>query len=520
VATREWVSSKIGVRIALVERKGHLMSSRQIRHFVRASLLGGAALGALSVGAVAKDLPATPEGAQKLAAFFAKYLGAPAPGAPPAYVVAPEGSDYALSIDLPALTAPFKAAGLSYDSAKLNYKLFEQDDGAWRVEHSDLPTISAHGPRGASTVSLTGYKGQWVIDPAAAWWRSATASADKAELKAHAAPNIDETLTSGALQFTGSGKSSADGASSSLVQESAADVALTVVAAPKGDPGTPNDSKPVNVTAHVDKLAANIALDGVKSRAILDLWAFLVAHPSRPELAANEPALKTLLSGVLASPLKANETVALQKIGVQIPQGAIAMDSAEIGVGGATGLPAAFQEHVAVAGLALPPGMVPDMYRDLVPTSLDIGFKASGFDFAAAAAEAIADMHLAGDGPPLSEEDRAKVWAKLLGPGPLVIDVPPSHVVAPHLDIAIEGQVRYVAGKPTGSLTLHMRNFDNTFAALKGLGPEAERKLVPVLAMAKGLAKTEGDGALTWVGELGADGAMKVNGLPLGKAPM
>ena len=43
---------------------------------------------------------------------------------------------------------------------------------------------------------------------------------------------------------------------------------------------------------------------------------------------------------------------------------------------------------------------------------------------------------------------------------------------------------------------------------------------VPVLAMAKGLAKTEGDGALTWVGELGADGAMTVNGLPLGKAPL
>jgi hypothetical protein len=38
--------------------------------------------------------------------------------------------------------------------------------------------------------------------------------------------------------------------------------------------------------------------------------------------------------------------------------------------------------------------------------------------------------------------------------------------------------------------------------------------------MAKGMAKTEGDGALTWVGELGADGMMKINGLPLGKAPI
>ena len=65
-----------------------------------------------------------------------------------------------------------------------------------------------------------------------------------------------------------------------------------------------------------------------------------------------------------------------------------------------------------------------------------------------------------------------------------------------------------------------MRNFDKTQAALKGLGPDAEKNMLPVLAMAKGLAKTENDGTLTWVGELGADGMMKVNGLPLGKAPI
>ena len=103
----------------------------------------------------------------------------------------------------------------------------------------------------------------------------------------------------------------------------------------------------------------------------------------------------------------------------------------------------------------------------------------------------------------------------------MLIDIPPSHVVAPQLDIAFEGHVRYQqGGKPSGTFTVHMRDFDKTQAALKGLGPEAEKKMVPVLAMAKGLAKTDSDGTLTWVGELGADGMMKVNGLPLGKAPL
>ena len=102
----------------------------------------------------------------------------------------------------------------------------------------------------------------------------------------------------------------------------------------------------------------------------------------------------------------------------------------------------------------------------------------------------------------------------------MLVDIPPSHIVAAQLDISIQGQVRYPGGKPSGTFTVHMRNFEKTLAALKGLGPEAEKKLVPVLAMAKGLAKTDGDGALTWVGELGPDGMMKVNGLPLGKAPL
>ena len=55
----------------------------------------------------------------------------------------------------------------------------------------------------------------------------------------------------------------------------------------------------------------------MRSRAALDLWAFLVAHPSRAELAANEAALKTLLTDALAGQLKFDENIWLQKIAVQ-----------------------------------------------------------------------------------------------------------------------------------------------------------------------------------------------------------
>ena len=101
-----------------------------------------------------------------------------------------------------------------------------------------------------------------------------------------------------------------------------------------------------------------------------------------------------------------------------------------------------------------------------------------------------------------------------------MIDIEPSHIVAPLLDVSFEGHIVYKGGKPTGKVTVHMHNFDKTQAALKTLGPEVEKKVAPALAMAKGLAKTDGDGSLTWVGEIGSDGVMKVNGLPLGKSPI
>ncbi len=488
------------------------------RPFLPRAWLAGVALCALNAGAAAaKDLPATPEGAQKLNAFFATYLGAPRPGASPAYKITPEGSDYLVSFDLAAVAAPLAAAGFSYDAATLTAKLIEQDDGAWRVESGENPPVSAHTPHGSSTLAMTGYKSELVVDPKTAWFRTASGGADKATLHSRADNGFDETIETGAFQYTGTGAATAAGAVSSTIRESATGVGATIVTKTDKAGGDPKTS---NASARIDNLAINANLDGLKSHAALDLWAFLVAHPSRPDLGANEAALKQLIGAATGSPLKLNEAIELHKFSAQTAQGPILMDNAKLGVKADTAAPGMLEEHIAFDGLSLPATLAPAPYRDFTPTSIDVDVKASGFDVAAASAEAIADLHLTGDGPPLSPEDRSKIWTKLIGGGPVTIDVQPSHIVAPRLDLSLEGQMIYKGGRPTGSFTLRMRNFDNTIAALKTLDPDTERKLVPALAMAKGLAKTEGDGVLTWVAEIGPDGAMKVNGLPLGKAPL
>ena len=99
------------------------------------------------------------------------------------------------------------------------------------------------------------------------------------------------------------------------------------------------------------------------------------------------------------------------------------------------------------------------------------------------------------------------------------LEVAPSHIVAPAIDADFHGALRYSIGKPSGSVTIHMRGFDKTIAAIKALGPDVQTKAMPALAMAKGLAKTEDDGSLSWLVELGEDRSIKVNGIPLGRAP-
>jgi hypothetical protein len=200
--------------------------------------------------------------------------------------------------------------------------------------------------------------------------------------------------------------------------------------------------------------------------------------------------------------------------------GAVALDGAKFAIGVANAGPdSAIDTTISAEGLSLPAGLVPPNATDLTPSKIDLALTVKGIDLSAAAVQAIDGLHLGGPGPAISEADSAKVMAALLGAGPIRIVIAPSHVVAPAIDADIQGEVRYAVGKPSGAVTIRTRNFDKTMSAIQGLGPAAAGKALPVVAMAKGLAKAEPDGAISWLVEVGPDRSIKVNGIPLGKAP-
>ena len=280
------------------------------------------------------------------------------------------------------------------------------------------------------------------------------------------------------------------------------------------------DDAPANISGRLKKALLNLAVDGLKTRAAFNLLALLAAHPSRADLAPHEAELKSVLKELAAPGLKFVEGGEGREAVIESKIGAVALSSlkGQFGVANA-GPQSSLNLSLAIEGLSLPAGLGPPGVADLTPSKLDLETTFRGIDIAAAANEAIADLRLQGDDPPISDEDSAKVMAALLSAGPMRLDIAPSHIHAPAIDADFQGAISYVPGKPSGALTIRMRGFDKTMAAVKALGPAIAVKAMPGFAMAKGLAKSDGDGSLSWVVEIGENRSITVNGLPLGKAP-
>ncbi|MGD0721127.1 MAG: hypothetical protein ABR970_08780 [Roseiarcus sp.] len=484
---------------------------------LRKSLLAAVALGALPLSAFARDLPPTPEGVRKLDDLFSTYLGKPAAGASPSVAVASDGGHYAVTLDLAGLIDPLmKATGGSFDSASVKYALTEQDDGTWRVTSDSIPRLSFRMQDAQYSYTISDYRFDGLFDPALPGFRSGQVSIGKYGLELHS-PAIVETFVGVSGRATTAATPAPNGAVSFIAHQEIADVSVNAVVTPGGD----SAAKSTAISMQSKPTTVDVSLDNAPVRKLLELWAFLVAHPSRAEIAADEPAFKALLRALTPADFKLSERADLQAIAVGAPQGTFAVTDGKLLLAASTGVgPKGAAEYgFAIEGLKLPPGLLPPAMSDLVPTAFNVGMRASGFDAGAGASEAIEDMRLAGDGPVLSDGDRAKIFARMKGTGPVLVELLPSHIVAPQIDVALEGQAHFEGARPSGVLKVHARNFDNTIAAIKALGPLATPQVLGGLALAKGLAKSEPDGSLTWVAEYGADGAINVNGMPLGKGP-
>jgi hypothetical protein len=476
----------------------------------RRALIAGTALCALPAAALASDVAPTPEVAQKLSDVLSHYVSKDA------VTVDVEGDHYAASLDLAKLLAPLAAQGVSVDAPPAKIELVEQSDGAWRVSREGYPPVAVNTKDGAFSVRVDGYKFDGVFDPALYGFRNADTKMDKADVQANT-PRVDETITLAPAHATITGSAATGGGYSGTVHEEAGQ--MTMLVTPKKQDAS--QSPPAPISIKIGGLAVDVSLDNMRLRELFDLWAYFIAHQTRAAMASDEDALKSKLRALIPLADKLDESFSVQNVEVDTPKGAVQLSDVKTKFG-AEKFPSNgdMEVHFAVGAIRPPPGLIPAALSGLVPTSIEFNLKYGGYDYAGAAEEAINDMHLAGEGPIISDADREKIPAKLMSAGPLHFTILPTHIVAAQLDLSFEGELMVSGARPVGKVTVKARNFDNTVAAVKGAGQQiATPQVIAGLTLAKGLGKADPDGSLTWVAEYGADGAIKVNGLALGKAP-
>ena len=490
------------------------------RHCGRAIALGVSAF-ALASAARAADRPADDVGVKSIAAFIMAYAGE---AALPNIEIKQDGSSYLVAIDIATVAAALKPTGFAYDPAKIRFRVSHQDDGQWRVELANLPALTGH---------MKGAKGEqidvhfehenltqvWTLDPKLNWIASGHSQWTKAALTERAT-GLQEFLETRDFSLDLHTTSAAQGLTTVAVEPIGQMNLLLDIGAKGADAKTGPATKSIHISANATRGEARVSLSNFQPGPLLEGWRFLAAHPTRADAARDAAALKGILTALVADPMTLDEAFKIEKIDVQTDGGPIAIENAAIGVGAfnvAAG--AGFSESLSATSLKLPDGLVPPAYAALTPTAFDFGFKASGFDLAAAVQEWVADAKLDGTGPILSPEDSKKVSMKLWALRPVVVEILPSHFTAPSLDLTMEGKFVIDKGQPTGTLTLKAKKFDEAADALQAAAPDKASQFTPMFAMAKGLGKAQPDGSLVWVYSLGADKVMKVNGLPLGKSP-
>jgi hypothetical protein len=271
----------------------------------------------------------------------------------------------------------------------------------------------------------------------------------------------------------------------------------------------------------IGAIDADVSFDRLHIRALLDLWAWFVAHPSFEAMREGADELKQRLRAALPLFDKFALSGAFRTIAVDSSLGRFTADRAGIGFD-LNGLASrgAFTEKIAFSGLRLPGGLAP-AFAGVAPTDMAFEVTFSGYDAASAVDLVLGNLDL-GAAPPLKPEIAARVFETFLPEGVLTVALKHGRIASDLAELTFEGQVKVANGRrPTGSGLITAKGLDAVASALvvAAQSDPRARKAVMGLALARGFGKPGPDGVTVWRIETAPDGRPLVNGVPLGPEP-
>ena len=475
------------------------------------ALLSVLFFGSASASALAA---ATPEEAQRLTAVLQSYLGAE----PGVVSVAPAGAAYAVKLDAGPLIAKIEKPGFAASVTPFEFTLADQGGGKWQVDQDQSIAFSF---KVAGAVDLAGkiggVKGSGIFDEAIGAFASSTA--DFTDF------SFDETMTqqggTAKLAYAIAGMHyetalSAVGGDADGTGKMTITGLKETISAPAGAGGS---TPPMDITVTVASGSQDFTVKGLKARAVLDLIAWAVAHPDPQAMKTAQAELKDKLRATLPVFQNVSTTATLNQVTIGTMLGEAGMDQLDVTVEASGAVDdGRLREAFTVSGLTLPQGVIPPFATDLMPSKFSLDFSVTDFNLAAPAKLLLDNLDLTQE-PPLNKEIGRQLLAALMPKGTVTIGLGPSEIIAKIFNLKAEGSMTTgPMAMPAGQATVMLRGLDAIMTALQASPPEmGMQQMAPMVIIAKGMAKTEADGALTWKIESTPQGGVLVNGVDVTK---
>ncbi|MBL4926834.1 hypothetical protein [Fuscibacter oryzae] len=455
---------------------------------------------------------ATPEGAAELTATLQTYLGATAG----VVSVAPEGDAYGVKIDFTPLLAKLPAEAGEATVTPITFQLTDNGDDTWAYAQDQSFALTVKAPGKADiSLNIANLEGTGTFDEALQSFSTSSTTITDLQMKElvtdPAGTTTDVQYSVASTQYDSTAVAGANGGVDSTMTYSATGFAETFTI--PGGEGIP----PTVIGVKANDYTGNGVVQGLRPDAVYKLVAFFVANPEAAAIAAKQGDLKTIVTEGLPIFNHLTANAAMGGVSVETPMGPLSIATAKVDVEAngivETGL---VREAIAISGLTLPPGLVPEWATTLVPSDVTLDFGLSRFNLDAPVRLFLQAADLTKE-PPVGPEVEQQLLAALLPEGVVDLTIAPGTTTAPDYTLGYTGTLSFgpQTTVPVGKATVSLTGMDKVTATVQAAPPEINQQFAPFLAMATGMAKPGDGGALIWELETTAAGGMLINGTDL-----
>jgi hypothetical protein len=463
---------------------------------------------------------ATPEEAARLAAVFQTFLGA----GPTVVKVTPNSDDYTVTVDISSLTAKMAASGADVKMSPITFALSNKGAGKWGIDQNSPFEFHLSAKQNfKASFKAESYVWSGIFDENLATFEQASGEIKGLTLTENFAdPNMGLTDIHAAIKsvkVSQAAVANSSGGADVNIKYDFEGFTENLSLPTFGEIGSslavkPTTSPPQLLSISAASGSSENAITNLKTKSVLDLVAFFVAHTDKDAIIKDQEKLKSLLNAAVPVFNNVKGSTSLKTISIASPVGPIAIDTFTIGadINGVV-KDGKFGESISITGLSVPAAVVPTWAATLVPKNMTLDFTTTGFNLEAPAQLILAAMDLAKD-PPVADSVQASLFPALMPSGSVTITLNPTSISNDIYAISAQGAVTAgPAAQPSGKAVVKATGLDEILKAIQAAPPEAGvQGNIGIIVAAKGMAKAEADGSLTWNIESTPDGKVLING--------